>query len=140
MQKSGASARKTSTMGEDSTTTRADKAATSSNAAPASGNGGLREEDVMAEDVAVMAFCENDETWQTLRRMRLQTRSKFLTCVCVIVQEVLGDPSLANRFCNWARRWGKDETDACVLHKYLPTVLYSHFGMPGAPSCVNLMV
>ena len=55
-----------------------------------------------------------------------QTRSKFLTCICVLVQEIVEDPVLAARFRNWAGRLGEDETDACVLHNSMYDMLQRH--------------
>ena len=42
-----------------------------------------------------------------------QDTGKFLTCMCILVQEVVEDPALSVRFRNWARRWGEDVTPAC---------------------------
>ena len=63
-----------------------------------------------------MRACEEDETWQTLRGMRQRTKNKFLTCVCIMVQEEVEDLQQACRFRNWACKWGEDEADACMLH------------------------
>ena len=70
-----------------------------------------REEDLSAEDRAIMEACENDETWQTIKRMRGSAKEKFLTCLCVMIQEVVEDLACAARFRGWARRWGEDELD-----------------------------
>ena len=64
----------------------------------------LREEDLSAEDRTIMEACENDETWQTIKRMRGNAKDKFLTCLCVMIQEVVEDPACAARFRGWARR------------------------------------
>ena len=52
------------------------------------------EENLTAKDRAIMDACENDETCQTIRSMRGSTREKFLTCMCILVQEVVEDPAM----------------------------------------------
>ena len=45
--------------------------------------------------------------------MRPEAKQKLLSPLCILVQEVVEDNGLTE---NWARRWGEDELDACVLH------------------------
>ena len=86
---------------------------------------GLREEELTAEDSAIMDACEQDETWQTVRQMRIY-QGEFLTCLCILVQEVVEEPQTAQRFRGWARRWGEDEADASVLHNQIYNVFQRH--------------
>ena len=57
-----------------------------------------REMDLLAEDRAIMEACENDETWQAIKRMRGSAKEKFLTCLCIMIQEVVEDPACAARW------------------------------------------
>ena len=93
--------------------------------APATRSAILREE-LSAEGRAIMEACENDETWQTSKRMRGNGKDKFLTCLCVMIQEVVEDLDCAARFRGWAERWGEDELDACVLHEHAYALFQRH--------------
>ena len=87
----------------------------------------LREGALSAEDRAIMEACENDETWQTIKHMRWNAKGKFLTCLCIMIQEVVENPECAERFSGWARRWGgEDELHACLLHEHASTLLQRH--------------
>ena len=77
---------------------------TTSSTCPSAPSRGLREEGLTAEDRAIMHACEQDETWQTIRQMRGSAKEKFLTCLCILVQEVVGDAPAMERFRYWARR------------------------------------
>ena len=87
---------------------------------------GTREEKLTAKDIAIMLACECDETWQTLRNMRPDARRKLLSAVRILVQEVVEDNGLTERFRNWEKRWGEDEFDACVLHHDMYGMLERH--------------
>ena len=43
-----------------------------------------------------------------------------------MIQEVVEDPSCAARFRGWARRWGEDERDACMLHEQTYSLFQRH--------------
>ena len=45
-----------------------------------------------------MLACECDETWHTLCNMRPEAKKKLLPTVCILVQEVMEDKGLAERF------------------------------------------
>ena len=62
----------------------------------------ILKKDLSPEDS--MEACEKDETWQTIKRMRGSAKEKFLTCLCIMIREVVEDPSCAERFQGWARR------------------------------------
>ena len=89
----------------------------------------LREEDLSVEDRAIMEACENDETWQTIKRMRGNAKEKFLTCLCVLIQEVVEEPACAARFRGWTWRWGKM---SCTSTPILPLATTRHGDYRGA--------
>ena len=59
----------------------------SGSAASATQHAPLGEEDLSPEGRAIMEACEKDGTWQTINRMRGSAKEKFLTCLCVMIQE-----------------------------------------------------
>ena len=66
---------------------------------------GLREEDLTAEDIAIMTTCEIDETWQTLRHMRPLAKKQLLSAaLCILVQEVVEDNGLTE-----VQKTGRDD-------------------------------
>ena len=86
---------------------RTEEAGTSSRAEPRPTSRGVREEELTKEGLAIMAACEADEAWQTLRSMRPATKQKFMSAVCILVQEIVEDNGLSVRYHNWAKRWEK---------------------------------
>ena len=85
-----------------------------------------REEDLTEEELAIMAACEADETWNALRRLRPDAKQKFLSAACVLIQEIVEDNGLAERFRGWAMRWGDDDPDACRLLREVYNMLGRH--------------
>ena len=73
-----------------------------------------------------MAACEADETWNALRRLRPDAKEKFLSAACVLIQEIVEDNRLAERFRGWATRWGDDNPGACRLHREVYNMLERH--------------
>ena len=61
-----------------------------------------------------------------IRSMRPDAKQKLLSTICILVQEVLEDNGLCERFKNWARRWGEDEPDACQFHRTTYSLLERH--------------
>ena len=45
-----------------------------------------------------MAACEAEEAWQTLRKMRPEAKQKFMSAVCILVQEIAEDNGLCERY------------------------------------------
>ena len=66
------------------------------------------------------------EAWCTVRGMRPEAKKKLLSAVCILVQEVVEDNGLTEQFKIWAKRWGEDELDACVLHHDMYCMLERH--------------
>ena len=62
---------------------RTEEAATSSRAEPMTPSRGVREEELTPEDLAIIAACEADEAWQTLKSMRPATKQQFMSAVCI---------------------------------------------------------
>ena len=53
-------------------------------------------------------------------------KQKFLSAACVLVQEIVEDSGLAERFRGWAVRWGDDDPDTCRLHREVYNILERH--------------
>ena len=88
---------------------RAAEAGTSNTAGPQtrpSGRGMLGEE-LTPENMAIMAACEAGEAWQTLRNMRPDTEQKFMSAICILVQEIVEDNGFCERNKIWAKGGGK---------------------------------
>ena len=105
---------------------RAEETGTSSRTRPMTPSRGVREEELTPEDLAIMAACEADETWQTLRNMKPDTKQKFMSAVCILAQEIVEDNGMSARYQNWAKRWGEDQPEACQLHRTTYSLLKRH--------------
>ena len=51
-----------------------------------------------------MVACEADETWRAVRGLRPEGKQKLLSAPCVLIQEVVEDNGLSQRFKGWAMR------------------------------------
>ena len=69
--------------------------------------------------------------------MRGSTKEKILTCLCILVQDVVEDPQTMARCQNWARRWREDEADACGIHSQMYDMFQRHVMGIGGAVCVG---
>ena len=83
-----------------------------------------REEDLTAEDWAVMDAVERCPVWRALKTFNLRQREKLLAAMCLVNQEsVEGNadrPTIhdVEDFRDWGRRWGQDDPEAQLLLRH----------------------
>ena len=61
------------------------------------------------EERAIMAACNADETWRVLGALSPEGKDKLLAALCVMIQAVVEDNGLNERFKGWAKQWGTDD-------------------------------
>ena len=100
------------THGGTGTTGRGDRS-------PPQGQEPARGTALTAEERAIMAACNADETWRAMRSLSPEGKDKLLSALCVLIQDVVDveDNGLSHRFQGWAKQWGADELEACTLHE-----------------------
>ena len=106
-----------------------------------------REENLTAEDWAVMDAVERCPVWRAFKALNLRQREKLLAAMCLVTQEsVEGNeerPTIhgVEEFRDWGRRWGQDEPEAQLLlqhqlrgdcHRHGPFP-YKYWGGVGQP-------
>ena len=75
----------------------------------------LREENLTAEDWAIMEAVERCPTWRALKSFNLREREKLLAALCMIIQELVEGNNnrstaiLLEDFRDWGRRRGQDD-------------------------------